>query len=65
MSRCAVGWLGFLLAQVVLGGFWVVLDDFCWVRVTSDGFRWFTVLVVTSVSQSTERLTLYCTHGRT
>ena len=65
MPRCAVGWLGVLLARVVLGGFWVVLDDFYWMRVTSDGFRWFAVLVVTSISQSTERLTLYCTHGRT
>ena len=65
MSRCAVGWLGILLVQVVLGGFWVVFDGFCWVKVTSDGFRWFAVLVVISVPQRTERLTLYCTHGRT
>ena len=53
------------LVQVVLDGVWVVLDGFCWLRVTSDGFRWFAVLVVTSVSQNTEHLTLYCTHGRT
>ena len=51
--------------QVVLGGFWVVLDAFCWVKGTSDGFRWFAVLVVISISQRTEHLTLYCTHGRT
>ena len=51
--------------QVVLGGFWVVLDGFCWVKVTSDVFRWLAVLVVISISQRTERLTLYCTHGRT
>ena len=62
---CVVGWLGVLLAQVVLGGFWVVLDGFCWVRVTSDGFRWFAVLLVTSISQRTERLTRYYIHGRT
>ena len=65
MSRCAGGWLGILLVQVVLGSFWVVLDGFCWVKVTSDGFRWLAVLVVISISQRTERLTLYCTHGRT
>ena len=65
MPRCAVGWLGVLLVQVVLGGFWVVLDDFCWLRVTSDGFRWFAVLVVTSVLQHTEHLTLYGTHAGT
>ena len=65
MSSYAVGWLGILLVQVVLGGFWVVSDGFCWVRVTLDGFRWFAVLVVTSVSQRTEHLTLHCTHGRT
>ena len=51
--------------QVVLGGFWVVLDDFCWLRVTSDGFRWFAVLVVKSILQHIEHLTLYCTHGST
>ena len=65
MPRCAVGWLGVLLAQVGLAGVWVVLDDFCWMRVTSDGFRWFAVLVVTSISQHTEHLTLYCTRGGT
>ena len=65
MSRCAGGWLGILLVQVVLGGFWVVLDGFCWVKVTSDGFRWLAALVVISISQRTERLTLFCTHGRT
>ena len=59
------GWLGVLLAQVVLGSFWVVLDGFCWVRVTSDGLRWFAVLLVTSISQRTEHLTCYYIHGRT
>ena len=49
---------------IVLGGFWVVLDGFCWLRVTSYGFRWFAVLVA-SILQHTEHLTLYCTHGRT
>ena len=53
------------LLQVVLGGFWVVMDWFCWLRVTSDGFRWFADLVVTSISQHTEHLTLYRTDGRT
>ena len=51
--------------QVVLAGFWAVLDGFCWLKVTSDGLRWFAVLIVTSVSQHTEHLILYCTHGRT
>ena len=41
----------------------MVSDGFCWLRVTSDGFRWFAVLVVTSISQHTEHLTLYCTRG--
>ena len=51
--------------QVVLGGFWVVLDNFCWLRVISDGFSWFAVLVVKSVLRYTEHLLFYCTHGRT
>ena len=51
--------------QVVLGGFWVVLDGFFWLRVTSDGFKWFAVLVVTSISQHTENLTLYRNYGHT
>ena len=34
-------------------------------RETSDSFRWFAVLVVTSISQHTEHLTLYGTHGCT
>ena len=53
------------LVQVVLSGFWVVLDDFCWLKVISDDLRWFAVLVVTPMSQHTEELTLYCTHGLT
>ena len=65
VARCAVTGWGVLLVQVVLGGFWVILGGFFWLRVTSDGFRWFVVLAVTSVSQNTEHLTLYCTHGRT
>ena len=52
-------------SSLVAGVFWVVSDGFCWLRVTSDGFRWFAVLVVTSVSQHTEHLLFYCTHGRT
>ena len=64
-SLRVVGWWGVPLVQVILVGFWVVWDGFCWLRGTSDGFRWFAVLVVTSVSQHTEHLTLYCTHGRT
>ena len=64
-ARRAVGWWGLPLVQLVLSGFWVVLDGFCWLRVTSDGFRWFAVLVVTSVSQHTEHLPLYYTRCRT
>ena len=48
-----------------LGSFWVVSDGFCWLRVILDGFRSFAVLLVTSVSKHTEKLTLYRTHGRT
>ena len=54
---------GVPLMQVVLGGFWVVSDGFCQLRMISDGFRWFAVLVVTPVSKHTEKLTLYYTHG--
>ena len=36
--------------QVVLGGFSVVCNGFCRLRVISDGFRWFAVLVVTRIS---------------
>ena len=53
------------LVQVVLGGFSVVLDGFCWLRIISDCFRWFAVLVVTPILQNTEELFLYYTHGRT
>ena len=55
---------GIPLGQVVLCGFWVVLDSFCWLRVISDVFRWFAVLVNTPIPQHTEELTLSCTHGR-
>ena len=65
VARCAVGWWGVTLVQVVLGGLCVVSDSFCWMKVTLDGFSWLVVLVVTSISQHTERLTLYCTHGCT
>ena len=58
------GIVGGSVGAIVLGGFWVVLDGFCWLRVTSYGFRWFAVLVA-SILQHTEHLTLYCTHGRT
>ena len=56
--------MGGSVGAIVLSGFWVVLDGFCWLRVTSYGFRWFAVLVA-SILQHTEHLTLYCTHGRT
>ena len=58
-------WRGVPVKQVVSGGFWVVSDGFCWLRVISNGFRWFAVLVVTRISQHTEELFLYCTHERT
>ena len=63
-----VGWWVVSLVQVFLGGFWLVSDCFCWLRVISDGFKWFQmvsgVLIVTPISQHIEELTLYCTHGR-
>ena len=40
--------------QLVLGGFWLVSDCFCWFRINSDGFRWLADLVVTPISQHTE-----------
>ena len=49
------GW-GVTLVQVVLGGFWVVSDGFCWLRITLDGFRWFSVLVDTPIAQHTKAL---------
>ena len=48
--------------QLVLGGFWVFPDGYCWSRIILDDFRWFAVLVVTIVLQHTEEQTLY-THG--
>ena len=42
--------------QVVLGGFWVASDGFCWLRITLDGFGWFSVLVVTPIVQHTKAL---------
>ena len=65
MACCAVRWRELPLVQVVFGSFWVVSDGFCWLRVILDGFRSFSVLLVTSISQHTEKLTLYRTHGRT
>ena len=56
---------GVSVVQVVLVGFWVVSDGFYWLKVISDGFRWFAVLVVTPITQHTEKLTLYCIHGCT
>ena len=53
------------LVQVALGVFWVVLDGFCWLRMISDGCRWFAILVVTPILQYTEELSLYFTHSRT
>ena len=50
-----VGW-GVALVQVVLDGFWVVSDGFCWLRIISDCFRLFAVLVATPISQHTEEL---------
>ena len=41
---------GVPVKQVVSGGFWVFSDGFCWLRVISDSFRWFAVLVVTRIS---------------
>ena len=64
LACCVVRWWGVPLLQVVLGSFWVISDGFCWLRVTLDGFRWFAVLVLTSVSQHTEHLTLYCMVAR-
>ena len=53
------------IKQVVLGGFWVASEGFCWLWLISVGFRWFGVLVVTRTSQHTQELFLYCTHERT
>ena len=58
---CVVGWR----VGIPLDGFSVVSDGLYRLRVISDGFRWFAVLIVTPVSQHTEESTLYCTHGRT
>ena len=56
---------GVPLVQVVLSGFWVVSDGFCWLKVISVVLKWFAVLVVTPISEHTEELTLYCTDGHT
>ena len=58
------GW-GVALVQVDLGGFWLVLDSFCRQRIILDSFRWFVILVVTSIAQHSEELPIYYTHGRT
>ena len=68
MGRCTVGSRGFPVVQVVLGGFWVVSDGFCWfqvILVILDGLRWFAILVVTRILQHAKELFLYCIHGRT
>ena len=62
MARYAVGWLWGSVGESSFGLF---LDDFCWLRIISDGFRLFAVLVITPISQPTEELTSYYTHGRT
>ena len=44
------------------------LGDFGWLLLVESDFGWFQVvgcLVVTPISQHAEKLTLYCTHGRT
>ena len=65
LARCAVMWRGVPIKQVVSGGFCVVSDGFCCLRVISDGFRWFDVLVVTRISQHSQELFLHCAHERT
>ena len=65
LARCMAEWRRVPVKQVVSGGFWLVSDGFCRLRVISDGFRWFAVLVVTRISQHTEELFLYHTHERT
>ena len=59
VAHCAKGWWGVPLVEVVFGGFLLVSDGFCWLRVTLNGFRWFAALVVKSVSQHAEHLTLW------
>ena len=65
LARCAVEWRGVPVKEVVSDGFWVVSDDFCWLGMISDGFRWVAVLVVTRISQNTEELFLYYANERT
>ena len=55
-SSLRVGVVEVPLVQVYLGGFWVFLDGFCWLRVILHGFRWFAVLVVKPILQHTEHL---------
>ena len=43
------GVVGVSIGASTLGGFWVISDGYCWLRVTSNGSRWFAVLVVTSI----------------
>ena len=47
-------WVGFGWFLVVLDSFRPVAGGFKWLRVVSDGFGWFTVLVVTSADQIEE-----------
>ena len=55
-------WRGVPVRQVVLGRFWIVSNGFCWLRLISDSFKWFVVLVVTRILQHTQELFLYRTH---
>ena len=65
LARCVVEWWGVPIKQVVSGGFCVVSDGFCCLRVISDGFRWFAVLVVTRIAQHSQELFLHWAHERT
>ena len=66
--RLIVQWSseGVLVKKVVLGGFWVVSDGFCWFQMILDSIRWYANLVVIRISQqNTEELLFYCNHERT
>ena len=61
VARCAVEWLGGSVGASSFGWF---LGGFCWLRIISDGFRLFAILVIIPISHNTEKLTLYYNHGR-
>ena len=61
VARCAVEWLGGSVGASSFGWF---LGGFCWLRIISDGFRLFAILVIIPISHHTEEVTLYYTHGR-